>query len=106
MLTPLTGAATLNTEIAAEGADVPLAVTVAERVFSPSWSGVPGAKSYHIECALDPGDAGVWTACGRPTRRSCTVTGLVSGKRMWFRVVAIGATGQGPCSDPATCYVG
>ena len=70
------------------------------------WDGVPGAKSYHVECALDPSDAAVWTACGKPTKRSFTVTGLVSGKRMWFRVVAIGAAGQGPWSDPATCYVG
>jgi hypothetical protein len=36
------------------------------------------------------------------TKSSASVPGLVSGKRHWFRVAALGAAGQGPWSDPAT----
>ena len=36
------------------------------------------------------------------TKSSFTKTGLVSGKRYWFRAAAVGTDDQGRWSDPAT----
>ena len=41
-------------------------------------------------------------AAATVTKSKATVTGLTSGTKYWFRVRAIGATGPGPWSDPAT----
>lgn len=67
-----------------------------------SWNRVRGARSYLIEQSPD-GQA--WKSAGVSTKSSFTVAGLTSGARMWFRVAAIGAAGQGPWSDPASKVV-
>jgi len=44
---------------------------------------------------------GTWTQFDLCTASKITVTGLVSGKKYWFRVAAKGTGAQGPWSDPA-----
>jgi hypothetical protein len=61
-----------------------------------------GLKSYIGEQTEDPAGQTGWTHAFVVTKSSATVPGLVSGKRYWFRVAALGAAGQGPWSDPAT----
>ena len=48
---------------------------------------------------------GPWINTRVVTKSSTTVNGLTTGGRVWFRVAAIGAAGQGPWSDPATKIV-
>jgi len=67
-----------------------------------SWDPVPGARSYVIQRSPDPPAATTWTHAGTSTRSSTTITGLNPGTRYWFRVAAIGASGQSGWSDPAT----
>jgi hypothetical protein len=68
----------------------------------PSWDKVAGARSYVIQISLDPPTATSWTHAGTSTKSSTTITGLNSGTRYWFRVAAVGASGQSGWSDPAT----
>ena len=67
-----------------------------------SWDTVPGARSYVIQQSPDPPGATTWTHAGTSTKSSTTITGLTPGTRYWFRVAAIGASGQSGWSDPAT----
>lgn len=67
-----------------------------------SWDPVSGAKSYIIEMSLDPPTATSWTHAGVSTKASKTISGLISGTRYWFRVAAVGSSGQSGWSDPAT----
>lgn len=67
-----------------------------------SWDPVSEAASYAIEKSPDPPTASSWTHAGVSTRSTFTVTGLQSGARLWFRVAAVNAAGQGAWSDPAT----
>lgn len=59
-----------------------------------------GLKTYEIELA--PELVGPWSLCKTDSRSSTTVSGLVSGKRYWFRVRAVGAEGPGKPSEPVT----
>jgi hypothetical protein len=61
-----------------------------------------GLKSYIGEQTEDPAGQTGWTHAFVVTKSSASVPGLISGKRYWFRVTALGAAGQGPWSDPAT----
>jgi len=70
-----------------------------------SWDPVVEAASYVIETSPDPPTATSWKHLGVSTKSSFTVTDLVSGSRVWFRVAAINAAGQSNWSDPATKIV-
>ncbi len=63
------------------------------------WGSVYGAKSYLIERAEDAPDP-KWGFIASCTKREADVNSMVSGKRYWHRVAAVGAAGQGPWSDP------
>jgi hypothetical protein len=63
------------------------------------WGSVYGAKSYLIERAEDAPEP-KWSFIASSTKREAEVNSMVSGKRYWHRVAALGAAGQGPWSDP------
>jgi len=66
------------------------------------WDTVKKAKSYELQRSPDPITGTSWIAAGTVTKSKATISGLSSGTKNWFRVRAIGATGPGPWSDPAT----
>ncbi len=67
-----------------------------------SWDPVPNAKSYLVQKTADPNLSTGWAHAGTSTKSSTTISGLTSGTRHWFRVCAVGASGQSGWSDPAT----
>lgn len=69
-----------------------------------SWKPVANARSYTIEFSLDP-TANSWTHVGIATSASKSISNLMSGKRYWFRVAAVGAMGQSGWSEHATKIV-
>lgn len=69
------------------------------------WDRVKGARSYEIEVSPDPITATSWTHRPSVTRSRVTLTGFTSGQKIWVRVRAVGAAGQGAWSDPATKIV-
>lgn len=69
------------------------------------WRPVPNARSYVIESSLDPANPTSWTHVGIATAANKTIFNLASGKRLWFRVAAIGAGGQSGWSEHATKMV-
>lgn len=69
-----------------------------------TWDKVKGTRSYVIERSADPPTTTSWSHAAIATRSQTTVGGLTSGTKYWFRVAAIGATGQSPWSDPATKF--
>lgn len=66
------------------------------------WKRVPNARSYVIESSVDPAALGSWTHVGIATSASKTINSLMTGKRYWFRVAAVGAGGQSGWSEHAT----
>ena len=66
------------------------------------WGRVRRAKSYEIQACPDPITPANWQ--GRPsvTKTTAALDGFVSGTKIWVRVRAVSAGGQGPWSDPAT----
>lgn len=66
------------------------------------WDSVRGAKSYVMEKSPDPITATSWQQASLVTKSKGTVSGLTSGTKYWFRVAAIGTSGQSPWSGPAT----
>ena len=66
------------------------------------WSPVKGAYLYEvfIHEGEEMDEAG-WRALGTVTHASHVVNGLITGRFYWFRVRAIGVSGQSPFSDPA-----
>lgn len=66
------------------------------------WNSDPGAKSYVIEMSTQGPPNAVWTQAKTTTKSKESITGLQSGTRYWFRVAAIGATGQSGWSDIST----
>ena len=69
------------------------------------WDTVAGAKSYVIEKSPDPPTPTSWLHAGVSTKSKMTISGLTSGTRYWFRVAAVGPSGQSGWSDPATKIV-
>jgi len=67
-----------------------------------SWNRVSRARSYVIERSADPPTDSSWKHEKAVTTSSTTVSGLTRGAKYWFRVAAIGASGQSGWSDPAT----
>jgi hypothetical protein len=67
-----------------------------------SWDMVTGAMTHVIEKSPDPPTATSWTHAGVSIKSEMTISGLTSGARYWFRVAAVGTSGQSGWSDPAT----
>lgn len=63
-----------------------------------SWDKIPNSKVYKIESSPD-GNTN-WQHIGESTKITITLTNLPSATKLWLRVAAIGAKGQGPWSDP------
>jgi hypothetical protein len=63
---------------------------------------VHGAGSYVFQMSQTPAAAASWQQVAISARSSCTITGLTSGQKYWFRCAAIGTAGQGPWSNPAS----
>ncbi len=66
------------------------------------WDRVPPARSYVVELSPDPPTDTSWAHQKVVTTSSSTISGLTRGGKYWFRVAAIGASGQSGWSDPAT----
>lgn len=64
-----------------------------------SWDKVDKSRVYKIEKSTD-GNSN-WLPAGESTKSTITLTGLPTATKLWLRVAAIGAKGQGPWSDPA-----
>jgi hypothetical protein len=69
------------------------------------WDSVSGAKSYEVQLSPDPMTSTSFVAQPSVTKSKAVITGLTSGARMWVRVRAVSAGGQGAWSDPATKIV-
>ncbi len=68
-----------------------------------AWKAVRGAKAYTIERAEDA-PALDWTVIGNSTKREASLNSMVSGRKYWFRVSAIGTAGQSASSDPVPLF--
>ncbi|MCX6351107.1 MAG: hypothetical protein NTX03_04505 [Bacteroidetes bacterium] len=69
------------------------------------WRRIKNAKSYVIETATDP-TAGEWQMIMIVTKTKAKVLNQPIGQKMWYRVAAIGAAGQGAWSQPVSIIVG
>ena len=67
-----------------------------------TWKSVKGAKSYVVDITFDISDESQWTYQATVTKTKCFIAGIDSGTRIWIRVSAVNAAGQGAYSDPAT----
>lgn len=68
-----------------------------------SFDGVKGRDAYSLYmCAGDPGVLANWSLHTTTGKNRIVVDGLDSDHRYYFRVVALGAAGASPVSDPAT----
>ena len=68
-----------------------------------SWKGVYGARSYTVERAEDATNLD-YQVIGNSTKKATSLNSMVSGKKYWFRVAAIGAAGQSAWSDPVPLF--
>ncbi len=68
-----------------------------------SWKSVYGAKTYTIERAEDGGVLD-WKVIGYSTKKRAALNSMVSGKKYWFRIAAIGTAGQSAWSDPVPLF--
>lgn len=64
-----------------------------------SWDKVDKSRVYKLE--KSPDGSTNWQPTGESTKSTITLTGLPTATKLWLRVAAIGAKGQGPWSDPA-----
>ncbi len=64
-----------------------------------SWDKVDKSRVYKLE--KSPDGSTNWLPAGESTKSTITFTGLPTATKLWLRVAAIGAKGQGPWSDPA-----
>jgi hypothetical protein len=67
------------------------------------WKSVNGAKSYIVERALDNVDM-QWATIGTSTKKETSLNSMLSGKKYWFRVAAVGSAGQSAWSDPVPLF--
>lgn len=68
-----------------------------------SWQLDRDARLFLIERA-DDAEALVFHQIGTATKKSATMNSMVSGKKYWFRIAAVGPAGQGPWSDPVALF--
>jgi len=66
------------------------------------WNSVKRARSYIVERSSDPPTDTSWTQVQVVTSSSATISNLTRGAKHWFRVAAVGSTGQSGWSDPST----
>ena len=69
------------------------------------WAKALGARSYLIQWTTNPTDEASWTGNATSTKTTATVKLPATG-RWWLRVIAVGAHGQSPPTDPATSPTG
>ena len=86
-------------------ANLSLTVSDADGQLDAQWDRVRGAKSYEIQISADPITSTSWQNRPSVTKSAVTLTGLTSGTKIWVRIRAIGASGPGAWSDPATKIV-
>lgn len=60
---------------------------------------------FKVETTTDAAARTSWKPVLSATRQSGEVSGLVSGKKHWFRVCAVNAHGTGPWSQPVSAWV-
>ena len=70
------------------------------------WKALRGAKSYYVEQQPQGASPDAWTAAASSTKAKATVKGLVSARKYWLRVAAIGTAGQGAWSDAVGAVTG
>jgi hypothetical protein len=58
-----------------------------------------------VEATTDRAARTGWKQVAISVKQTCDATGLVSGKKYWFRVAASNAHGQGPWSQPVSARV-
>ena len=68
-----------------------------------SWQSVRGAKAYSIERAEEAANLD-YKVIGNSTKKQASLNSMVSGKKYWFRVAAIGSAGQSAWSDPVPLF--
>ena len=68
-----------------------------------AWKPVRGARAYTIERAADAPELD-WGMIGTSTKKEASLNSMVSGRKYWFRVAAIGAAGQSAYSDPVPLF--
>lgn len=67
------------------------------------WKATRGAVAFIIERAED-GPTLEWKVISNGTKKRASVNSMISGKKYWFRVAAIGAAGQSAWSDPVPLF--
>jgi len=60
---------------------------------------------FMVEATTDAAARTGWKQVKSVTKQSCTLTGLASGKKYWFRVCAVNAHGQSAWSQPVSAWV-
>lgn len=68
-----------------------------------SWKSVRGARAYSIERAPEA-PVLEWGVIGSSTKKQASLNSMVSGRKYWFRVAAIGTAGQSAWSDPVPLF--
>ncbi len=78
----------------------------AEGSIKLTWKKVSKAASYKVMMSDDTTPK-AWKefANNTSTDSKLEITGLTSGAKMWFCIIAINSAGEGDMSDPATCRV-
>jgi hypothetical protein len=76
-----------------------------EGALKASWKKVRGANSYEIETSPDPITLTSWVRKDIVTKTRVEVNSFTSGQKIWVRVRAIGAEGDGPWSALAVKIV-
>jgi len=78
-----------------------LAVTAGDHdgELNAQWDPVPGAKTYEVQTSPDPFTATSWSRTKSVTKSMAVLAGFTSGARIWVRVRAIGAGGEGNWSS-------
>ena len=69
------------------------------------WNSDPKSSGYNIEMCFDPIEATKWAFKKTSLKSSCTITGLVSGQKVWFRVCSINTVGESAWSNPVPITV-
>lgn len=83
--------------------DVVVEPSAASGTMNLDWKRVRGANSYLIERAVDAPVLD-WSVAASTTKSKAVVNTMVSGKKYWLRVAAVGAAGRGPWSDAVGKY--
>jgi hypothetical protein len=68
-----------------------------------SWKSDRGAKAFAIERAED-GPVLDFRAIGYTTQKAASLNSMVSGRKYWFRITAIGTAGPSAWSEPVALF--